>query len=152
MILSRPSQYAVQALIYMATQPLDTPVLNKDIAAKLNVPAPYLAKILQNLAKGNLLYSFRGRLGGFCLREDGMKMTLMDILLLTEGPAFTQSCFLGLKKCADETACPVHFRWIPVKEKIIGLLRETTLDKLAKAVQSGKYRLTDLPGPLFGPL
>jgi Rrf2 family protein len=150
MILSRTSQYAVQALIYMATQPTDTPVLNKDIAAKLNVPAPYLAKILQNLAKGNLLYSFRGRLGGFCLREDGDKMTLMDILLLTEGPAFTQSCLLGLKKCADETACPVHFRWMPVKEKIIGLLRETTLDKLAKAVSSGKYRLTDLPGAVIG--
>lgn len=152
MILSRTSQYAVQALIYMATQPADTPVLNKDIAAKLNVPAPYLAKILQNLAKGNLLYSFRGRLGGFCLREDGTKMTLMDILLLTEGPAFTQSCLLGLKKCSDETACPVHSRWMPVKEKIIGLLKETTLDKLAKAVQSGKYRLTDLPGSMFGPL
>lgn len=151
MILSRTSQYAVQALIYMATQPADTPVLNKDIAAKLNVPAPYLAKILQNLAKGSLLYSFRGRLGGFCLREDGTKMTLMDILLLTEGPAFTQSCLLGLKKCSDETACPVHSRWMPVKEKIIGLLRETTLDKLAKAVQSGKYRLTDLPGSMFGP-
>jgi len=151
MILSRTSQYAVQALIYMATQPEDTPVLNKDIAAKLNVPAPYLAKILQNLAKGNLLYSFRGRLGGFCLREEGVKMTLMDILLLTEGPAFTQSCLLGLKKCSDETACPVHTKWMPVKEKIIGLLKETTLDKLAKAVQSGKYRLTDLPGSMFGP-
>ncbi len=149
MILSRTSQYAVQALIYMATQPLGAPILNKDIAAKLNVPAPYLAKILQSLAKGNLLYSFRGRLGGFCLKEDGQKMTLMDILLLTEGPAFTQSCLLGLKKCSDDTACPVHFRWAPVKEKIISLLKETTLDKLAKAVQSGKYRLADLPGAAF---
>ena len=149
MILSRTSQYAVQALIYMATQPSGSPILNKDIAAKLNVPAPYLAKILQNLAKGNLLYSFRGRLGGFCLKEDGLETTLMDVLLLTEGPSFTQSCLLGLKKCSDETACPVHFRWKPVKEKIIGLLKEITLDKLAKAVQSGKYRLSDLPGAAF---
>lgn len=149
MILSRTSQYAVQALIYMATQPPGTPILNKDIAARMNVPAPYLAKILQSLAKGNLLYSFRGRLGGFCLKEEGPNMTLMDILLLTEGPAFTQSCLLGLKKCSDETACPVHTRWKPVKEKIISLLNETTLDKLAKAVQSGKYRLTDLPNVAF---
>lgn len=146
MILSRTSQYAVQALIYMATQPANAPVLNKDIAAKLNVPAPYLAKILQSLAKGDLLYSYRGRMGGFCLKEDGLGMSLMDILLQTEGPSFTQSCFLGLKKCSDETACPVHFRWSPVKEKIIALLKETSLEKLAKAVQSGKYRLADLPG------
>lgn len=149
MILSRTSQYAVQALIYMATQPNATPVLNKDIAARLGVPAPYLAKILQGLAKGNLLFSFRGRLGGFCLRETGDKITLMQILLLTEGPAFTQSCLLGLKKCSDETACPLHFRWLPVKKKIIDLLQETTLDKLAKAVESGKYRLADMPGQLF---
>lgn len=149
MILSRTSQYAVQALIYMATQPDATPVLNKDIAARLGVPAPYLAKILQSLAKGNLLFSFRGRLGGFCLREGGDKITLMQILLLTEGPMFTQSCLLGLKKCSDETACPLHFRWVPVKKKIIDLLQDTTLEKLAKAVESGKYRLADIPGLLF---
>jgi len=149
MILSRTSQYAVQALIYMATQPSASPVLNKDIAAKLGVPAPYLAKILQGLAKGNLLFSFRGRLGGFCLREGGDKINLMQILLLTEGPVFTQSCLLGLKECSDETACPLHSRWVPVKKKIMDLLEDTTLDKLAKAVESGKYRLADIPGRLF---
>jgi Rrf2 family protein len=149
MILSRTSQYAVQALIYIATQPAATPVLNKDIASKLGVPAPYLAKILQSLAKGNLLFSFRGRLGGFCLRETGDKINLMQILLLTEGPAFTQSCLLGLKECSDATACPLHFRWIPVKKKIIDLLQDTNLDKLAKAVESGKYRLADFPGHVF---
>ncbi len=149
MILSRTSQYAVQALIYMATQPSASPVLNKDIAAKLGVPAPYLAKILQGLAKGNLLFSFRGRLGGFCLREGGDKINLMQILLLTEGPVFTQSCLLGLKECSDETACPLHSRWVPVKKKIMYLLEDTTLDKLAKAVESGKYRLADIPGRLF---
>jgi Rrf2 family protein len=152
MILSRTSQYAVQALIYIATQPAATPVLNKDIAARLGVPAPYLAKILQGMAKGNLLYSFRGRLGGFCLREEGEKITLMQILLLTEGATFTQSCLLGLKKCSDETACPLHFRWTPVKKKIIELLQETTLDKLAKAVETGKYRLADMPEDLFAQL
>lgn len=149
MILSRTSQYAVQALIYMATQAAATPVLNKDIAAKLGVPAPYLAKILQSLAKGNLLFSFRGRLGGFCLRDSGEQITLMEILLLTEGPAFTESCLLGLKKCSDETACPLHFRWIPVKKKILDLLQDTNLEKLAKAVESGKYRLADVPARLF---
>ncbi len=32
MVLSRTSQYAVQALIYIATQPIGEPVLNRDIA------------------------------------------------------------------------------------------------------------------------
>ncbi|ARU32600.1 Rrf2 family transcriptional regulator [Sulfuriferula sp. AH1] len=145
MILSRTSQYAVQAMIYMATQPPGAPVLNKDIAARLNVPAPYLAKILQSLSKGGLLYSFRGRLGGFCLREEAAQVSLMQLLQLTEGADFTQSCLLGLKRCSDETACPVHARWLPIKEKVIEMLNQMSLADLATAVQSGRYRLADMP-------
>lgn len=132
-------------MIYMATQPAGTPVLNKDIAARLNVPAPYLAKILQSLSKGGLLYSFRGRLGGFCLREEAAQVSLMQLLQLTEGADFTQSCLLGLKRCSDETACPVHARWLPIKERVIEMLNQMSLADLATAVQSGRYRLADMP-------
>jgi Rrf2 family protein len=145
MVLSRTSQYAVQALIYIATQPPGEPVLNRDIADRLNVPAAYLAKILQNLCKQGVLDSFRGRLGGFCLRDGMQHTTLMQVLVLTEGPDFTKSCILGLKECSDATACPLHFKWVPVKKKIIALLNEMNLDELAKAVMTGKYRLSDLP-------
>ncbi|MFA5172534.1 MAG: Rrf2 family transcriptional regulator [Sulfuriferula sp.] len=145
MILSRTSQYAVQAMIYMATQSPNTPVLNKDIAERLNVPAPYLAKILQAMSKGGLLSSFRGRLGGFCLREPAAQISLMRLLQLTEGADFTQSCLLGLKRCSDETACPVHARWLPIKEKVIEMLNQMTLADLAIAVQTGRYRLADMP-------
>jgi Rrf2 family protein len=148
-ILSRTSQYALQALIYMATQPRATPVLNRDIAARLGVPTAYLAKILQTFAKSGVLHSSRGRLGGFSLRLAPEGITLMSILHVTEGPSFTGTCLLGLKVCSDATACPVHNKWKPVKERIIALLEEQTLDKLAQAVESGRYRLSDVPDALF---
>src|SRR3990167_7432188 len=141
MILSRTSQYAIQALIYIATQPRGEPVLNRKVADYLDVPSAYLAKIMQSLCKGNLLYSFRGRLGGFCLREGAEKTNLMQILTLTEGTGFTEDCLLGLKVCSDETACPMHTKWKPIKQKVFALLSEQTLEKLAAAVTSGKYRL-----------
>ncbi len=149
MILSRTSQYAIQALIFVATRPPGEPVLNREIASHLNVPSAYLAKIMQSLCKGNLLYSYRGRLGGFCLREGAEKTVLMQILLLTEGPSFTQDCVLGLKVCSDATACPMHVKWVPIKKKVVALLSEQTLEKLARAVQTGKYRLADLPTSLL---
>lgn len=145
MILSRTGQYAVQALIYIATQPPGEPILNRKIAERLNVPTAYLAKIMQTLCKGNLLYSYRGRQGGFCLREGGEKIDLMQILVLIEGVGFTEDCVLGLKVCSEETACPMHNKWKPIKEKIAALLREQTLEKLAQAVKTGKYRIADLP-------
>lgn len=150
MILSRTGQYAVQALIYIATQPPGEPILNRTIAERLNVPTAYLAKIMQTLCKGNLLYSFRGRQGGFCLREGGEKTDLMQILVLIEGVGFTENCVLGLKVCSEETACPIHAKWKPIKEKIAGLLREQTLEKLAMAVKTGKYRIADLPMAAIG--
>lgn len=145
MVLSRTSQYAVQALIYIATQPKGESVLNRDIADRLGVPSAYLAKILQNLCKQGLLDSFRGRLGGFRLREGMHGTNLMQALLLTEGPQFTESCILGLKQCSDETACPMHHKWLPIKKKIVALLTDMTLEDLAKSVITGKYRLADLP-------
>ncbi|MHB1232809.1 MAG: RrF2 family transcriptional regulator [Burkholderiales bacterium] len=152
MILSRTSQYAIQALIFIATRPPGEPVLNREIAAYLDVPSAYLAKIMQSLCKGNLLYSFRGRLGGFCLREGAEETGLMQILTLTEGVGFTQDCVLGLKICSDATACPMHAKWVPIKKKVVALLNEQTLKKLARAVQTGKYRLTDLPASLLEPM
>ncbi|MBI5921615.1 MAG: Rrf2 family transcriptional regulator [Betaproteobacteria bacterium] len=145
MILSRTSQYAIQALIYIATQPRGVPILNRTVAEYLGVPPAYLAKIMQSLCRGNLLYSFRGRQGGFCLREGCEKVNLMQILALVEGPDITESCVIGLKICEDESACPMHEKWRPIKTRIVELMRNQTLAKLASAVNSGKYRLTELP-------
>lgn len=149
MILSRTSQYAIQALIYIATQPAGEPVLNRRIADYLGVPPAYLAKIMQSLCHGNLLYSYRGRQGGFCLREDPARTDLMRIVALIEGPELTETCVLGLKVCEDMTPCPMHVQWKPVKEKIVRILREHNLEKLAAAVRTGKYRIADLPGELI---
>lgn len=145
MIISRTSQYAIQALIYLATQPRGQPVLSREIAASLGVPAAYLAKILQDLSRGQILDSTRGRSGGFSLRSDAERTSLLDIVLLLEGMRVRRECLLGLKQCGDETACPVHRKWKRVKHEMLAYLGGLTLGHLADAVQRGQYRLSDLP-------
>ena len=149
MILSRTSQYAIQALIYMATQPRGVAVLNRTIAERLGAPPTYLAKVLQNLCKNNLLYSFRGKQGGFCLRERGEKINLMQIVLVTEGAGLAEECVLGFKVCSDKAPCLMHVEWSRIKQEIVKLLRSQTLGSLATAVLSGKYRLVDLPATVL---
>ena len=149
MLISRTSQYAIQSMIYIATQPMGTPILSREVAEKLQVPAAYLAKIMQTLCKGGLVTSFRGRLGGFCLRESPEKIDLMRILQITEGQDFTKDCLLGLKVCSDESACPMHAQWKPIKMEIIGLLTQQTLAMLSEAVLTGKYRISDIPYALL---
>lgn len=149
MLISRTSQYAIQSLIYIATQEQRAPILSREVADRLHVPAAYLAKIMQTLCKGGLVSSFRGRLGGFCLAERPENIDLMRILLVTEGQEFTQNCLLGLKVCSDETACPVHHLWKPIKQEIVNLLQQQTLATLSDAVRSGKYRISDIPQALL---
>jgi Rrf2 family protein len=145
MILSRTSQYAIQALIHLAMQPPGQPVLARAVASHLSVPPAYLAKILQTLTRGGLVRSFRGRSGGFCLKEGADKTTILAIMALIEGPGLSESCVLGLKACEDDNPCPMHRRWKPLKQRLLDLLQDQTLDVLAMAVRGGKYRIVDLP-------
>lgn len=145
MIFSRATHYAIQALIYMATKPKGTLILSREIAVRLHVPPAYLAKIMQTLSRANLVNSYRGPMGGFSLREDPEKISLIHIVNVVEGPKFNQECVLGLKVCADSTACPMHYLWQPIKARILKLLEGQTLDRLARAVVTGKYRISDLP-------
>lgn len=149
MLISRTSQYAIQALIYIALKEDGTPILSREVAEQLGVPSAYLAKIMQMLCKGGILTSFRGRLGGFTLKQKPSQIDLMQVMLITEGQDFTKACVLGLKVCSDETACPMHEKWKPIKAEILNMLTDYNLATLADAVRVGKYRLTDIPGILL---
>lgn len=131
-MMSRTSQYAIQALVYLAGQPAGTCVSVRDIASQLNVPPAYLAKIMQSLHKGMFLSARRGPRGGVYLRADVDTTGLLDILAHTERSSLAQECLLGLKTCSDVTACPMHGAWQPVKQAIVDLLQECTLRRLAE--------------------
>ena len=149
MILSRTTQYAIQALVYLAMQPADKYFLSRRIAVALGVPHAYLSKILQQLCRQGLLESSRGRLGGFMLRAGAEQTNLLDIVLFNERARVDRECLLGLKQCADATACPVHNKWKPVKKRMLVYLEHVNVTRLAQAVQAGGYRLCDLPQSLM---
>ncbi len=146
MIISKTSQYAIQALIYLAMQETGKPNLSRVISAKLGVPPAYLSKILQSLCHGGLVSSCRGKHGGFLLNEAAENISLMRILQITEGETFSGNCVLGLKKCSDGSACPMHQRWMPIKQDIVDLLNRQTLASLSQAVRAGHYRICDIDG------
>lgn len=141
MLLSRTSEYALQALVHLAVQPAGRPVLNRDVARHLGVPAPYLTKILKGLVQRGLVQSHKGRGGGYALQPAALDATIREVVELVEGPAVFEGCLLGLKVCADATACPVHHSWAPLKASVLGLLDRRTVGAMADAVRAGRYRL-----------
>lgn len=118
MILSRTSQHAVKALLYLAARPEQRYILTKEIAAKLHLPVAYLGKILSLLSRTGWLDSCRGRSGGFHIKPMTLNVTLMEILQAVEGVESMQDCVLGHKLCSDASACVMHCQWQPIKQEI----------------------------------
>lgn len=131
MLLSRASQYTLQALIYLARQPPDQRVMVKQIAEALALPEFYLGKLIQPLVRVGWLVSVRGRGGGVKFHADAASITLHDILQLTDGHRVTRECLLGLKACEDKTACVMHCQWQPIKQELAEGLGGYTLAALA---------------------
>ncbi|MGE5410507.1 MAG: RrF2 family transcriptional regulator, partial [Clostridiales bacterium] len=64
MIYTKTGEYAIRAVLYLARQPREKLVMSAEIAKSEDIPAHYLAKILQRMAKFGYVDSFKGRGGG----------------------------------------------------------------------------------------
>jgi len=83
MLLTRASEYALLSLDIIVRS--DKPLGSEQLASELNLPKSFLAKILQNLAKSEILISHRGSQGGYALNVDPKDVTLYDIIYSAEG-------------------------------------------------------------------
>src|SRR5215472_18280021 len=79
MIFSRPCEYAIHAMTYLAAIP-GTSARADEIAEAQEIPLPILSKVLQDLARKGLLDSRRGPGGGFRLSRRPELITLRDIV------------------------------------------------------------------------
>jgi Rrf2 family protein len=87
MLLTRATEYALLSLDNIRKS--DKPVGVEQVANELNIPKSFLAKILQNLAKHDILLSKKGAHGGFVLVKDINEITINSIILAAEGKAPT---------------------------------------------------------------
>jgi Rrf2 family protein len=137
-MLSNTSKYAIRATIYLALNVKnDEKIGIKKISADLGIPSPFLAKILQVLAKRKLLSSTKGPNGGFGLARESKKITLYDIVTVIDGDDIFQKCLISMRSCHENnTPCPVHQKYEPIRSEVIKLFREQTIDDLAKDINS----------------
>ncbi|MBL0061509.1 MAG: Rrf2 family transcriptional regulator [bacterium] len=127
MLLSRPSTYAIRALLYLAKQNSSDPILAPTIAREEQLPAPFLAKLLRTLSEAKILTSNRGPGGGYRLAKPADQISLQEISELFEGLTLANECLLGYGKCSSTTPCPVHSLWGPRKEYMQDFLASTTI-------------------------
>lgn len=91
-MLSQKAKYALQALAYLAKHHNQGPVLISTIADVKKIPLKFLENILLELKNGGLLESFRGRTGGYALKQAPKDIKLTQVIRLMNGPIAMLSC------------------------------------------------------------
>lgn len=134
-MLSNTCKYAVRALIYLGKFSQDGEKIGiKKIAGDLDIPTPFLGKILQNLVKQKILSSTKGPNGGFGLGKPAEDITLYEIVKTIDGEDFFCNCLISLEPCSTHHAagkpCAVHSQFSAVRVELETFYSKTSIAKI----------------------
>jgi Rrf2 family protein len=132
MLLTKKSEYALLSLISIAK---GNEAKNVDeLSRELNISKSFLAKIMQNLAKHNLVISHRGVNGGFALSKSWETITILEIVVAAEEklPSVFE-CSPSMDNCPNQiaTLCTIWPLLNNLQLKINDFLEKLTLKDIA---------------------
>jgi Rrf2 family transcriptional regulator, iron-sulfur cluster assembly transcription factor len=136
-MLSNASKYAVKAMLFLVLHTGKSKKIGvKHLAKTLDVPEPFLAKILQQLVRNGLLSSVKGPNGGFYTSKSNTKNKICDILQTVDGHPLFDKCFMGLEKCSESNPCPLHNIVVAFKDNLFEKFNKLTLAEFASDIDA----------------
>ena len=138
-MLSKSSKYAVKAVLYLALHSSEYKKIKaKEIAGPINVPGSYIAKLLQNLSRQQIISSTKGPNGGFYLNETNKKESIVTVINAIDGDLRLKSCLLCIDKCNEKKPCPLHQFASPFRTVLLNSFNTKSIAELADDVTAGK--------------
>lgn len=131
MRLSMTAEYAIRAMVQLASEKSNEKMHISEISSKQGIPESLLRKIMGNLVKLGLVYSLRGKGGGVLLARPGNEITLLDVIEGIEGKIYLNQCLIGPDLCDRTPYCPVHLVWREAQDTMLNVLRGKTIEQLA---------------------
>ncbi|MEG0576394.1 MAG: Rrf2 family transcriptional regulator [Bacilli bacterium] len=108
MQLNISSDYTIRIILYLAITNETT--TSKSVSEAMGIPLRYTLKLMRELEKNNFLKSFTGVKGGYCLKRTPDKISLFDILSISEPTMKINRCLESDEYCSREGvgSCKVH--------------------------------------------
>ena len=132
--ISRKIEYGVRAMLFLASLPDGMTTSFREIARRMDIPSPFLAKILKTLVKGKLVRSTRGAHGGYSLSRPASQISFLDVIEAVEGPVSVNVCTdadTDHRSCAFTDRCTMMGIWQLGQQRMLEVYRATKLDRLA---------------------
>ncbi len=130
MQLTRGAEYAIRAVLDLTanyTGLKDGKVQLKDIAARMDIPDDFLAKIFQMLNRSGIIRSYRGTKGGYTLAKEPKDINVKDVIYAVDGPIKLNKC-LNAEGCVEQNGCkyqpecPIHDVWRDAQKSMLKVL------------------------------
>lgn len=122
-------------------------IQTREIADAHGIPYHFLAKIVQDLAKADLIISLKGPNGGIGLAHSASNITVLEIVRSVDNIQYVTDCVVGYDKCNSENPCPLHHDWEKIREIIFNLIREKKLADLIHETEFVNGRLLRVKAP-----
>lgn len=131
MIISTRGRYALRVLIDLAQNGGEGLVPLKLISERQGLPVKYLEAIVPPLCKGGILRSQRGKDGGYELVRPASRITVGEVIELTEGRLAPVSCLeCGENVCENADSCLTLPMWEQLGDMISGYLDSVSIQDL----------------------
>ena len=141
-MISNTSKYAIRALIYLELYSSREQKKGiKLIAEDLDIPSPFLGKILQMLVKHQLLGSTKGPHGGFFLNKSAMDIPVMEIIEIMDGKDTFDKCAIRTVPCDHTNPCSMHDKLAPPRGEMKRVFSTETIADLVSEFREGKERI-----------
>ena len=138
MLFTRPCQYAIRAMAHFVSYDKGRLCQAQEIARSQNIPGPFLATVLGDLVRADLMRSYKGPKGGFCLARPAHQITLYQIMEAVGSLSSLTRCAVGLEDCKGDNLCPLHDQWQSVRQGVLEYLQSVTVADMAAALARKK--------------
>ena len=139
-MLSKKTKYALKAMMVLAKEYGQGPVLISDIAQREGIPRKFLELILLELRNQGVLQSKKGKGGGYFLGRPPQQISVGQIVRILEGPLAPLPCvsktaYMRCRECRDERTCGIRMVMKEVRDSTAKILDSTTLADMLQRVE-----------------
>ena len=127
MHISAKADYAMRALLALASRPEEVPVRAEDLARSEGLPVKFVENILVELRRAGIVSSQRGGGGGYRLARPASAITPADVIRALDGPL---ADVRGLRpEAATYEGSAEHLRdvWVAARASLRSVLEQVTL-------------------------
>ena len=130
MQITRQADYAVRAVLYLASLSNGGRAPTSQIAREQHIPPSFLAKIVSQLSVAGVVQTSRGARGGVSLARPSSDITLLEVIEAIDGPITLNECVTDPSVCPFGDDCPVNAIWCDAQSKLVTRLKTTDFNSL----------------------